>query len=179
MTNDIDTTSPRRAPSRRAVLRTAAHAAWVVPAVQIATSVPAFASVSNHATIDLTINTSSKSGKVGTIDLTVSNSGTKTANGNSTASTVTLTFSGTGFSAVRTATRAPGSTLPSPTVSSPTVVLTDVVVGAPQRVTVTVDLAKMDKSAKAYLLNVAATGQNAYDGSTATPGQKTSVNLSL
>ncbi|GAA1945886.1 hypothetical protein GCM10009798_01080 [Nocardioides panacihumi] len=171
MTNDLDTTSPRRAPSRRAVLRTAANAAWVVPAVQIATSVPAFASASNHATINLTVNSSSKSGKVGTINLTVSNNGIKTANGNSTASTVTLTFSGAGFGAVKTTSAG--------TMSNPSVVLTNVMVGAPQQVTVTVDLGKMDKAAKAYLFNVAATGLNAFDNTTATAGPQTSVNLSL
>jgi len=171
MTNDLDTTSPRRAPSRRAVLRTAAHAAWVVPAVQIATSVPAFASVSNHATIDLTVTSSTRSGKVGTIKLTVTNSGVRTTNGNSTASTVTLTFSGTGFLGLKTS--SPG------TISGPTVVLTSVAVGAPQQVTVTVDLGKMDKTAKAYLFNIAATGQNAYDSTAATPGQQTSVNISV
>ena len=171
MTNDLDTTSPRRAPSRRAVLRTAAHAAWVVPAVQIATSVPAFASVSNHATISLTVNSSTKNGKVGTINLTVSNNGVKTTNGNSTASTVTLTFSGAGFLDVKSATAG--------TVSSPSVVLTNVMVGVPQQVAVTVDLGKMDKTAKAYLFNVAATGQNAFDNTAATPGTPTSVNISL
>ena len=34
-------------PSRRSVVRTAAHAAWAVPAIQIATSAPAFAAASD------------------------------------------------------------------------------------------------------------------------------------
>src|SRR4051794_32298763 len=42
----MSTTSPRepmRAPSRRAVLRVGANAAWAVPAIQIAAATPAFA----------------------------------------------------------------------------------------------------------------------------------------
>lgn len=41
--SDVTSTTSRR-PSRRAVVRTAAHAAWAVPAIQIAAAAPAFAS---------------------------------------------------------------------------------------------------------------------------------------
>lgn len=40
---------PSTGSSRRAVLRAGAHAAWAVPAVQVATMVPAFATSGSHA----------------------------------------------------------------------------------------------------------------------------------
>lgn len=46
--SDLSNKAAMSGTSRRTVVRTAAHAAWAVPAVQIVSAVPAFAAVSNE-----------------------------------------------------------------------------------------------------------------------------------
>ena len=84
---------PKLHPSRRAILKTGAHAAWAVPAIQIASAAPSFAA---------------NSGVPGPAMLTVSGSGSRTGSNlnytltvanqaglaNATAVTVTLTGRG-------------------------------------------------------------------------------------
>lgn len=50
------TSTTSRGPSRRAVVRTAAHAAWAVPAIQIAAAAPAFASSAVRDIINPIVN---------------------------------------------------------------------------------------------------------------------------
>lgn len=167
MTNDLDTTPQRIAPSRRTVLRTAAHAAWAVPAVQIATSVPAFASVSNHAKIDLVLTNTPTSStgnpKKATLDLTVTNNGVSTKTGGGNASAVLLSFSNLGFASVDSVTGA-GATKTATTVSLPALAS-----GTSVRVSVTVVLDKKttsDTDPAKYNVTVTPTATST-DGTTA------------
>jgi len=52
--SNTSTDAPRRQPSRRTVLKTGVHAAWAVPAIQIAAAAPAFAAVSDTAVLGVT-----------------------------------------------------------------------------------------------------------------------------
>ena len=85
--------------SRRTLLKTGAHAAWVIPAVQVVAAAPAFATVTSgsHATLTTTIadaywgdaNTHAGEGNYIIVDLTVTNTGTAPTNN----LTITFTFS--------------------------------------------------------------------------------------
>jgi hypothetical protein len=50
---NIPTDAPRRRPTRRTVLKTGAHAAWAVPAIQIAAAAPAFAAASETSVLSV------------------------------------------------------------------------------------------------------------------------------
>lgn len=54
---NTSTDAPRRQPSRRTVLKTGAHAAWAVPAIQIAAAAPAFAATSDTAVLSVSSST--------------------------------------------------------------------------------------------------------------------------
>ena len=168
MTNELDTTLLRTAPSRRTVLRTAAHAAWAVPAVQIATSVPAFASASNHAKIDLTLlNSPDSSGtkvKEATLRIRATNNGVSSAPGGATASTVTLIFSGAEFRNVKTATSG-GSAVP---MTDTTVTLSGLAQGSSVDVDVVVQLL-MKEDSPDFRVTVSASATSP-DGSTESGG---------
>lgn len=88
------TSTTSRGPSRRAVVRTAAHAAWAVPAIQIAVAAPAFASshVNDIQNPLLTLTSSGKGGMVSTADaMSVGNDGFDALSANSVELTITIT----------------------------------------------------------------------------------------
>lgn len=86
--SDANSTTERSRTSRRTVVRTAAHAAWAVPAIQIATSVPAFAAVSNK--LLLSTFTARWSGPGNSTKLTITAT-IKNDDGNTAATAVTFT----------------------------------------------------------------------------------------
>src|SRR4051812_19759928 len=81
--------APQQNPSRRFVLKAGAHAAWAIPAIQIAAAAPSFAASTDHAQLTLT-GSFSRNGSNGTGTFTVKNTG------NVAAKSPTVTLSGTG-----------------------------------------------------------------------------------
>lgn len=77
--SDVKSTTEHHGTSRRTVIRTAAHAAWAVPAIQIAVAAPAFASSTVADDVVFTGNTPPKvstSGTTATVaTFTVNNDG--------------------------------------------------------------------------------------------------------
>jgi hypothetical protein len=85
---------PKLHPSRRAILKTGAHAAWAVPAIQIASAAPSFAANSGiPGPAMLTVSGSgSRNGNNTTYSLTVANQA-----GLADANSVTVTITGSGI----------------------------------------------------------------------------------
>jgi hypothetical protein len=85
---------PKLHPSRRAILKTGAHAAWAVPAIQIASATPSFAATSGvPSPAMLTVSGSgSRNGVNITYDLSVANQA-----GLADATGVTVTITGAGI----------------------------------------------------------------------------------
>jgi len=89
---DTSSGAPEQHPSRRAVLKVGANAAWAVPAIQIASATPAFAAGTTsivHSKLAVSITKIKNPGNSGKIDVSVSYSAS-IAN----AKNVTLTLSG-------------------------------------------------------------------------------------
>lgn len=73
MSDQLETKTPAR-PTRRAILKTGAHAAWAVPAIQIAAATPAFAAsgVAYPTAVLALAPTHTRNGDNGTLTVQVS-----------------------------------------------------------------------------------------------------------
>lgn len=89
-------------PSRRAMLKVGAHAAWAVPAIQIAAATPAFAASPTHAAVLSFTGDITRNGSNGHAKLTLQNTG----NGGVVDPTVTISGAGVDFTKPITTTSA-------------------------------------------------------------------------
>lgn len=150
--------APKQNTSRRFVLKAGAHAAWAIPAIQIAASTPAFAAASGvtaappHGTISIATATFSRNGSNGSVALALTNAG------DADVKDVKLTLSGAGVNLNKKITADAGWDVTTGTSSaSITHSGTSLVVGG--KVTVTVDFTVADSSnGAANGVTVAATG---------------------
>lgn len=69
--------APENKIDRRTIVRTAANAAWAVPAIAVVSSAPAFAAASQPAKLTFTAPSATRSGRTGTFGFTVNNIGTE------------------------------------------------------------------------------------------------------